>query len=76
MISQRVNGGNFKACKSVCEVTAAALVSMPASVLTTNDREKLTTTLPGSRTEIPQEKQAWTLVATSNSVIWAKWPPT
>ena len=55
------NGGNPEACKAVYEVTAAALVNMPASTLATNDREKLTRALAQIKDQTSAREQAWTL---------------
>ena len=55
------NAGQSEACKAVYEVTAEALVSMPVSTLTTNDREKLTGALAQIKDQTSARVQAWTL---------------
>ncbi len=63
------NGGNPEACKAVYEVTAQALVSMPASTLTTNDREQLTGALVKIKDQTAARDQAWTLRRALDSVL-------
>jgi hypothetical protein len=55
------NAGQTEACKAVYEVAAEALVSMPVSMLTTNDRDKLTRALTQIKGQTSARKQAWTL---------------
>jgi len=55
------NAGQTEACKAVYEVTAEALVNMPASTLTTNDREKLSGALAQIKDQTSAREQAWTL---------------
>ncbi len=55
------NAGQTEACKAVYEVTAEALVNMPASMLTTNDRDKLTGALAEIKDQTSAREQAWTL---------------
>jgi len=55
------NAGQTEAGESVYEVTAEALVSMPASTLTTNDRDKLTGALDAIKDQTSVREQAWTL---------------
>jgi len=55
------NAGQTEACKAVYEVTAEALVNMPASMLTTSDREKLTGALAAIKDQTSAREQAWTL---------------
>jgi transforming growth factor-beta-induced protein len=55
------NAGQTEACKAVYEVTAEALVNLPASTLTTNDREKLSGALAQIKEQTSSKEQAWTL---------------
>ena len=55
------NAGQTEACKAVYEVTAEALVDMPASTLPTNDRDKLTGALAQIKDQASARDQAWTL---------------
>ena len=62
------NTGQIEACKAVYEVTAEALVNMPASTLTTSDREKLTGALAAIKDQTSAREQAWTLRHALDSV--------
>jgi transforming growth factor-beta-induced protein len=55
------NDGNPGACKAVYEVTAEALVNMPAAKLAMESRQKLTTALAKSKDQTSARDQAWTL---------------
>ena len=55
------NAGQTEACKAVYEVTAEALVNMPAPTMTADSREKLTAALAKVKEQTSAKEQAWTL---------------
>lgn len=62
------NNGTPEACKVVYEITAEALVNMPAPTMTADSREKLTVALAKVKDQISARDQAWTLRHALDSV--------